>query len=144
MLNFGKKLIHFLSRLPVYFILKRRKESAHELNGRHSWGALSESEKLSSFSVIYFKETSICQDIWWIVFKSVRPISSLPVIRPSHPYILPFSFSLSKMKTRLVAGLITSKKNPPQKNSVLQPELEEVVRFPYSLCGIFEPFLCVY
>lgn len=76
-LNFGKKFVHFLSRLPVYFFLKQ-KESTHELSKMPSFvgRAHCQSERLPSFSDIYLKETSIRHDIWQMEFSHVRPIAS--------------------------------------------------------------------
>lgn len=76
-LNFGKKFVHFLSRLPVYFFLKQ-KESTHELSKMPSFvgRAHCQSERLPSFSDIYLKETSIRHDIWQMEFNHVRLIAS--------------------------------------------------------------------
>lgn len=54
-LNFGKELIHFLPRLPVYFFLKRRKGSTRHLNGPHFRGEHTARQRDSLLFLTYIR-----------------------------------------------------------------------------------------
>ena len=77
-LNFGKKFVHFLSRLPVYFFLKQKKTLMRSVKCPHSRGERTASQRDSPLFLTYISRKLPFATIYgrWNLRNHVRPISS--------------------------------------------------------------------